>query len=266
MARYDGKRLRGIIGPYIFRDGNSKKHTIVQSKAEKVTQTEASQKTAGVFGNASVLSRNIRDDLRCLTGKFYDGTMINRLNTVNRSIMEHCFDKQTEIYTYQSDSFNNLVGFEFNDYAKLSAHIWVEQVISLEGNNLTLSLPTFAVPTELTMPVRANEAEITVTLGQYVLADRVKKQREEQKLTVVNGEQVPAHDFTFEVAEGCLCVLSINVEYFQTHQSIKKPLNTKTLNPAAVFGAVITPGTFVLPPLEKTEFKSKASPWSRMDK
>ena len=268
MAFFDGKNFRGKIGKVVYKvdkDGRM----IVQSAPGPVKQTEASKKTAGVMGNASTLSKQIRTAMFRLFDDNHPGNMINALSAANRTILEHCCDKETMTYTFQEDSFDNLAGFQFNDKSPISSFLWVKPYLTLNENKdkITLTIPAFEIPQQLKMANYANMCEIHVAMGQYALHKGLEKRIPPQQAEIgVNQTEFPETAFLFDIMPGCLGVIGIGFKYYQLQNQIKTPLNSKLLNPAAIVGAIYTPGTFVKPPQEISANRGKADPWQRMDK
>lgn len=266
MGKFDGKQIIGMVGGLVFKKGRNGK-TIIQSGGGPVKQTKATKTASGIFGKASTLSKAIRVDLSVLINGFYDGAMVNRLNTQNREILEQCYDKDTKQYTFKADSFSRLAGFEFNAKSPLSKNLWVEPQLTLTGNQLTLSLPAMEINEQLKFPVPCNVCEIKVALAFYNLEQGVHKQSVFQVLEVHTDQPLlPAHDFTFEVPDGCLCVMGMKLGYATLKDNIKIIKNNKAFNPAGLCGAVVTPGEFVLTPGVVVPHGKLASVWKIVNK
>jgi hypothetical protein len=132
---------------------------------------------------------------------------------------------------------------------------------------LTLSLPAMEINEQLKFPVGCNVCEIIVALAFYNLEEGVHKQRVFQVLEVNTAQpEVPAHDFTFEVPDGCLCVAGMKLKYATLEDNVKLIKNNKEFNPAGLCGAVITPGEFVLTPGAIVPNGKLPSEWTIVDK
>ena len=266
MGKFDGKQITGLIGNLVFKKGRNG-ITIVQKGPHPGKQTQASKTTANIFAKASTLSKAIRTDLSLLFRDFYDGAMVNRLTKQNREILEQCYNKATKQYTFNEDSFSRLAGFEFNAKSPLAKSLWVEPQLTLAGNQLSLSLPAMEINAQLKFPASCNFCEITVALAFYNLEQGVHKSRVFQLLEI-NTDQplVPAHNFTFEVPDGCLCVMGMKLGYSSLKDNIRVIKNNKEFNPAGLCGAIITPGEFVLTPGAIVPHGKLASIWRDVDK
>lgn len=266
MGKFDGKNFRGLVGPLVLRTGKNGV-TILQTRAHRRKQTKGSKVTAGIFGKASTFSKAIRKDLSVLINGFYDGAMINRLVTANRQILEHCYDKDSKKYTFQEDSFSRLVGEEFNKQSPLTKSLWVVPQVNLSGNQLTLSLPELTIGEHLLFPTGSNFCQIKVVLAFFNLEHGVHKEEVTQFLEISDAQpEVPAHNFVFEVPDGCLCVAGMRLEYYKLENNIKTVKNNKTFNPAAICAAIITPGEFVLTPGVVTPTSKLPSEWKTISK
>lgn len=266
MGKFDGKQIIGLVGNLVLKKG-PKGSTIVQTRPHPGKQTTASKTTASIFAKASTLSKAIRTDLSVLIRGFYDGAMVNRLTRQNREILEQCYHKDTKQYVFNEDSFSRLEGFEFNLKSPLAKNLWAGAQLSLSDNQLTLSLPAMEINEHLKFPARSNVCEITVALAFYNLEAGVHKNSVFQKLEVSAADaEVSAHEFTFEVPDGCLCVIGMRLEYAMLTDHVKVIKNNKEFNPAGLCGAVMTPGEFVLTPGEIVPHGRLASVWKTIDK
>lgn len=265
MGKFDGKQITGAVGPLIFKKSADGKTTIIQTKSDGIKQTKDTKKMATVMGNASTLSAAIRWNLSGLFDKNYQGTMINQLTTANQTILGHCFDKATETYAFQQDSFHNLAGFEFNTKSPLSACLWVEPSLSLDGNVLTVTVPEFNVPNQLKMPRNANAFTLCFQMGAYALHHSQIGDGKHFMIEIEPGQEiVPTQHITFDVLPGCLCVVGMAIHYYKVDNRYKIPKNTKNMNPAAIIDAIITPGEFVLPERRVENGRSYAMDWNSM--
>ncbi len=267
MAIFDGKRLRGIVGNVVFKDDKDKKNTIVQQAPVVVRQSEKTKVASGVFGQGSVLAGVIRRDMEIITRECYDSGMCNRFNKPVRDILNKCFDKATKIYHFSADSFEPLTGFEFNLKSLVTNSLYVKPVVSLSGNQLTVSIPEIQVKQQLKFPAGANLCEIGVVVCFVALEQGMKQEESLQSIEIGSGATVLLpHNFIFEVPEGCLCVVGLGLNYFHKQNDIKTVKTHKTFNPANICGAIITEGVFVDPGMVKTGNTCKASPWSKIIK
>lgn len=265
MAKFDGKQIIGLIGNLVFKKGRGKT-TIIQTKAEKVNQTSANKVAGATFGKASKLAKTIRTDLTILVDDHYDGTMVNRFNTLNRELLAQCYSKDTQHFTFKQDSFDRLQGFEFNSKSPLARSLWVKPEVSLEGNQLQLSLPEINIPDQLKFPSNANTCEIRIAVAMLVLDQALNHHEQYQSIEVTKDQgMIPAQRLIFEVPDGCLCVVAMNLHFTRKYEHMQTVLNDKLFNPTAICGAIITPGTFVIPPPIRTPKGIMPSGWHKID-
>ncbi|MES2458336.1 MAG: hypothetical protein V4594_22450 [Bacteroidota bacterium] len=248
MGTFDGKRIRGLVGSVVFRQGR-KNQEIVQTAPASLKQTKATKIAGKTFGQGSTLACVIREDLRPVTLDNYDGDMVNDFATPVRDVLKQCFDKETGFYTFEQDSFARLEGFEFNPRSLLINSLLVAPETALNGNTFTVSIPEFEVPQKFKFPGNTNVCRLRVGVSVIALHAGLNIDLLVQELEISAGEHiVPASAFEFEVSEGCLCVAAISLTYFRLHEGIKAVYNFKDFHPAAVCGAIVTPGTFIVPP------------------
>ena len=265
MGKFDGKNLKGLIGKIVVRKG--KKAQIVQSAPKNIKQTKETKKAANTFGRGSAVAGVLRRELNSLFEDHYDGGMINRLTTSLAAILRQCHDPKTEEFSFQQDSFERLAGFEFNNKSSLVNSLWVKPEMTYHANLLTISIPEIKIPAQLKFPTKANVCDFNLVVSQIALDKGLDKGKAHYPLSQIieisrSQELIPAQEFTFEIASGVLCVAGIGLNYFKLNNNIKTVINSKTFNPSGIIGALITEGTFVLPPLIKTPKGGVyGSPW-----
>lgn len=251
MARFDGKKITGLIGNLVFKNSADKKGTIIQKKANRVSQTTASKVSSGIFGKASSLGRLFRWDFISLMTGFYDGGMVNRFTKVNRSILEDCYDKVTKTYVFEADSFRRLEGFEFDSKSLLVNYFLADAAVTLEGTELTIKIPAFETNKQLKFPGTANSCKMKLMAGIYNFDLSRKREDQYQEVNIEQQQGlVPEQSFVFEAAEGCLCIAGIGLEYFYQYNDVKNSLNNNEMSPAGLVWATITPGMLSLPSTE----------------
>lgn len=261
MATFDGKHLKGLIGNLVVRKG--KKKQIVQTAPGHIRQTEATKKAANIFGQGSVLAGSVRDNLSALFDSNYDGGMINRLNTPVRAVLRQCYDHETGQFNFADDSFSRLAGFEFNSKSLLINHLWVKPQMKYAENILTISIPEIKIPAQLKFPAKANFCQLKIAVSKIALLQALQHPTYTQEIEISKTDQlIPAREFSFKVPDGVFCVAGISLNYFSLNDNVKTVLNSKTLNPAGIIGAVITPGNFTDPGPVLTETGGRASEWS----
>lgn len=261
MGKFDGKQIIGVVGNLVFKKGIGHS-TIIQRKPYTVKQTKNSKVSAWIFGKASSLSKMLRQEFLAITSDWYDGRMVNRMNTLNRAILSHCYNEQTKAFVFQEDSFRRLEGFEFNVKSLFDNYFWAELRVELDGTSLKLTIPEFETNKQLKYPGKANTCKLRIAIGLYSFEQRLQRELLFRMIDIdQNQAVVPEQEFVFEVPEGCFCVLGLSLEYFYQYDDVKTSLNGKTLGPAKLIYAVITPGTFVEPPTGSTKYKAIASAW-----
>jgi len=244
MARLDGKFLKGIVGNATLKKWRDQQ--IIQIKTHSPRQTEATKKSANLFGKASSLGKLIRQDLANVN---CDGRMVNNLNFEDQKILSQCFDKETEQFIFHEQSFSNLEGFEFNAKSLLKNYLWVKPVLTITNDALLVTLPEIKIPEELNFPVNANLCVLRIKVGLIALKAGYRREMQYQDIDIELGQGiVPAQVWSFIIAQGCLCIASATLYYYKKEGNIQTAINTKQFSPSAIFGALYHPGDFVMPP------------------
>ncbi len=266
MGKFDGKYIRGLVGPVIQR--RTRHGLVVQSTPDKVNQTEGTKKAQGVFGQGSILACTIRDNLISVTQGNWDPGMVNRFNTPVRDVLKQCYDKETDQYTFKENSFGRLAGFEFNVKSLLINYLLVSPEVVFQDNVFKVTVPEIDTTESLRFPGSTNACEINIAFIPVALhAGRIRQPADFRSFNVqIDQGMVPRQEFEFVADPGCLCVAAIGLNYFTLNNGIRTDYNTKVFNPSGVIGAIVVPGVFVEPPLIKEGNKVHASPWTRVYK
>ena len=267
MARFDGKKIRGIVGDVVFKDSEDGKSTIVQAAPVKVRLSKGSKGSNKKFGQASVLAGVIRKRMEQITQTFHDTKMALRSDAIIRDILNKCFDKNTKTYHFPDDCFKPLVGFEFNKKSLVTNSLYVTPEVSLNGNQISVNLPEIQLKKQLKFPKGSNCCEINVIVSFIALEKGMIKSNAAQSIEVESDVEVlPAQEFTFDVPDGVLCVVGLGLTYFSKTNNVKTLMISKAFKPANVCGTCLTPGVFVDPGPVKIGNKIRASPWTKMEK
>jgi len=262
MAIFNGKNLSGSIGKIKF--SNTKDGQRASAMPESVFQTIGSQKTANLFGKASVLGGQIRFGMAEIIAGCYDGKLVNRLTLELQSILTHFYNSASEEFRFSSRSFNKLTGFEFNAASAWRSHLWLTPEVSLDGLILTVRLPALDFSSDLAFPPAANNCVLKILVNQYALEAGYRRYDLEAELEInLSDGFVPEQKWEFEVAEGCLCLVGIGLEYFKLDRNMKTVLQNKTFNPSGICGAVMTSGVFEFP--ENEDEYSSETLWLPLD-
>ncbi|MET1054439.1 MAG: hypothetical protein ABWY16_03960 [Pedobacter sp.] len=93
----------------------------------------------------------------------------------------------------------------------------------------------------------------------FRLTGRYRVQKAEvQSITVEHDEKVISpHAFQYKVPAGCLCVVSIFLNYSTINEAGWKLLKDKNFSPATICGALVSPGSYK---------KGDNHRWTKMDK
>ncbi|MES2416613.1 MAG: hypothetical protein V4541_00410 [Bacteroidota bacterium] len=247
MANSDGKFMRGLINNLLYREYRGKQ--IIQSKPQmrKNHRTAGTIKAAKVFGKASKLACKIRVGLSWTTGKFYDGTMIFRLNTEILHCLNSIKDAETQSFNCRTDSFLSLTGFEFNLGSPLKKQLLIHPRITLNGTTLRVEIPELKIPTELKFPEdRLNYCRLLMETTMIDLVHGHPKHLSPQIMDISYSYKpvlAPGQTFEFELAPGCLCITAISLQYVNSTFAGDVIVNNKSFNPAAIVHATVTGGS-----------------------
>lgn len=261
MARIDKKFIKGTIGPVVYK--KYRKLQVMQGRPTFTpeSQTKGTKEAASAFGIASKLAMSIRENLYPMVTDFFDGTMVNRLNSEIIHILNQSMDRKTRKYLFNPDSFNRLNGFEFNMASPVRDNFLVQPVLSLNNQVLNIHIPEIHVPQSIKFPRVDVSCRVGLAIGFFDLNKGRMRLGDIQSTDIkYNFETfaVPAIDFDFEVEPGCLCVTMLSMQYFKTTFAGSLGFNTKTFNPVAILKSFLSEGVPDPNPAKwkKMEFKT----------
>jgi hypothetical protein len=244
MGKFDGKYLRGAVGASIFKKVGGQQ--IVQGKSKKkMKQSVETKKAAALFGKASSLASYIRVALN-QTINFYDGTMISRLTGEVNQVFNSSLIPESQTLSLNAEAFSRLNGFEFNATSPVRNQIFVQPDVILNGNDLQINLPEINIPMKLKFPVNGAYCVLAFELALFDLQNgQYKKQAIQSTEIKYNFKPavVPASQFNFQTEAGCLCIISIALQYYQKTFAGNSVVNNKSFNPSAILKAFLLEGT-----------------------
>jgi len=246
MAIRKGKSLSGSVDKLVHRKWRNLE--IVQSAPGKggVKQTEATKKASSLFGVASGMAFDIRSMLSFFIINFYDGSNHNRMTALLKSILEKCLDKTTNTYTFVQDTFDRLIGLEFNTSSLLTTYLKVIPTSNYKDGVMTVTVPELINNQEFIFPKETSSCIITIGTESYELREKRRTRGYKSYSFEVDCQQplIESKSFEFEVPDGCLCIVGITIQYYLTDRYGTNRVNSKTLNPSGICGAILTPGEF----------------------
>jgi hypothetical protein len=242
MAIFDGKHLKGLVGKLVLRKHGKKQ--IVQGRPIQVKQTQATKESAKLFGKASRLAKNIRDGLVTALNADTDGEMVNRFNTEVRAILQHCLNPETNKFEFKADSFSRLTDFEFNKHSPFKNYFWESVQTEISDHKMHIHIPTFEVASQLKFPDFNTICELNAQVVMlYLKGKGLSKRLPLQTLEIISTQKIsPAHEFSFEVPDGCLCVVGLYLKYYKMNKTSKMEYIKNGFYPSKICGAWISPG------------------------
>ena len=100
MARYDGKFLRGVVGPVILKKSGNKQQVISRGRADTVKQSATTKQASRTFGMASGLSGQTKKILKEDWGIADDGSVHARLSSALNQLLMRTRDPVTGLYSF----------------------------------------------------------------------------------------------------------------------------------------------------------------------
>ena len=242
MGKLRGKFLIGKIRDLIFKEVRGVQ--LVTSKVEPGTmkQTAATKIAAGTFALASKMSGNFRDAMRDELRVANDGTIHFRLTKALLTILTQCRDKASKNYSFNDDSFNGLVDFNFNT-SMLLAHKLPGKLKTVLDNGLLHVAYADNQPSRNLRFIKGSTA-CKVTFGIVLIRlsnSQVGRDYVLQSVMVKkSAPELKDLAFSFEVPNDCLYLLTATLNYYKGSVPV---MDTK-LNSGAIYDAVIVQGEY----------------------
>jgi hypothetical protein len=240
MAILDGKSLRGSIGNLSFSKLGNK--NVVRSKPGKgnVKQTEATKKSASVFGTyISPLSKYVRMSFQALLTGFYDGAMVNRMNSDISIILYQSITAQGT-FKLEKQSFDRLTGFNFNLVSVLNKSLLIIPETKFTADEIVVSVPEFLVSKGLRFPPKADGCTIEMQVVQFNLEKGLWMVYPPEIIALKKGEQSDKQTFRYPLPTGTLCLVGVRTLYYDQYKIV---LNSKAFNPMAIVASGFNPGS-----------------------
>ena len=240
MGRTKGNVISGKVGHMIGRNVGDEQ--IWTGLGKVPNQTEATKKSAALFGINSTLASYIRNSVCYNSAR--DRTMISRLTSATYAIVRHCHDKETNSFTFKKNSFNRLDGFEFNLNSPLIDSLWVKPKLTILDKKLIVVLPEINVPKELKFPAKTISCSPLLDVFLYTPAEGYFwfKSHEIEEISNVKAI-IPAQEFIVDIPQGCIALVGLSLFYFSKEYNVKKMINSRDFSPAGISGVIINPGT-----------------------
>jgi len=244
MAIFDGKFIRGVIGDVVFRKVGNMQTMSRRVPKGTIKQTAATKKASGIFAFASSLGAHFREVLKADLKGFSDTDMHSRLTAGFCSILNRCRDPETGLFDFQENSFSELEGLDFNNLSRLMSSLGVKPMLGMKDGTISLLLPSLR---QIKFPSPAISCEMTISVTLVALEEGIITQHPDRKKILI--EKISAsrnpYQFRFDVPAGCLCLVSMFLDFYVDYKNYIRLFNSKQFSPAAVCGAIISPGKFV---------------------
>lgn len=246
MATREGNFLVGVLGGLIFKQVNGKQVITTRIPPGTLKKTEAMKKSSDTFGMASSLSAAIMKTLSVQINHYHDGTAFSRLTGEMRKVLGTIRDPGSMLYHFESDSFKDLCGFEFNQLSKVKGRMASLPEVDLGDGILNVRVDELLIPREFKFPEGSFQCRLMVCVSLFRLNDGLAAELPDVKTVVITMDKarLPKQNFQFQVPAGCLCITSLFLEYAAAGKNGWEVLNHKKLNPGRICDAVITPGTY----------------------
>lgn len=239
MAIFNGKNIKGTIGPISLTPRGNE--TIIRSKPGRggVKQTAATKKSAALFGTViSPFAKLLRQAAAPLHLGFYDGAMVNRMNSAVATIFnQHLTDEGN--FSLNEESFKRLNGFDFNSQSPLNKSLLITPRVNLAGEELSMNLSPFEVSKNLKFPHTAQNCVIQFQLALFNLDQNKWKLEAPKELSIAKSQKnSEGISLSYTIPEGTLVLLVCAIRYFKNNLM----MDHKSFHPAGIIEALYRTG------------------------
>lgn len=246
MATQEGKFLKGVLGGLVFKIVNGKQVISTRIASGTMKQNAAMKRSSDTFGMAASLSAAIRNGLSVQINRFHDGTAVSRLTGEIFKILGNSRNPESLLYSFKTDNFKNLIGFEFNQFSRVKDRVAVLPAVNLTDGILNVKIHKLSIPRELKFATGSFRCQLSVCVSLFRLKDGLATELPDVKTVVItrDKDRLVEQEFQFEVPDGCLCIASLFMEYTAAGKNGWEVLNHKKLNPGCICTAVVRPGNY----------------------
>lgn len=237
MAIVKGKFIIGVAGAVIYKTYRGQQ--VITGKARGTVKiTEATKKSANIFGKSSTFACQIRLGLNTIVTKNHDGTMHFRLTQDVARIVNKALDPENSDFYFGPSDFDALTGFQFNIKSPFKQSLLVPPYITVTDNQLTLHQPEINVPKDLKFPLNATSCNINFVVMEFNLLEGTKKRTLIGTKKIENNKGIyAAEEWTAPLQEGWFTVIAISLNYVQQTFAGDVILNSKDFCPAMIVQA-----------------------------
>jgi len=246
MAKLIGNLLSGSVGPYVFRILNGKQVVSLKPAAGTVKQSTATKQVNKFFGNAATLGAQVRRTLADQYPNLFKIEAINNITSKLIKCLKESHDPIKDKYNFKEDSFKSLAGVEFNKRSQVNRLINVHTNIELTGSILSVNMGYIDIERGVVFPRDSVRCEIVIALSLFRLFDgKMVEVAESQSLNFKFNEKfIEPTTFHFYVPPGCLCLVSMFLNYSTAGKSTWYTYQDHITSPGCFCGAVYTPGKY----------------------
>lgn len=246
MAIIENEIIRGLLGPVIFKYRNGKQLITAKMAKGTMRQTKATIKAGGNFGMANVFASDIKRCLSMVLNNFQDADMFKRLCKTLYAAFLTTRLPGSNLFDFKADSFNALIGFDFNIRSSLKSYLKVTPVVTRTAGRVSVYIPELDQPKTLLYQSDAFICDIVASLSLFRLKDGLRAYESENQTIRLRRNKIgiDAHEFIFNVPDGCFCLISLSLYYFAVRKTHVELLNTNKFNPSMICDAFITAGIY----------------------
>lgn len=244
MGKFDGKFLRGTVGDVVFKKVLEQQIVQGKTKKKKIKQTQNTKNASTTFGKASNLAADIRVALSPTIGD-YDSMMISRFTGETTQVLNAAIIPGTKTFDFSIAPFNRFNGFEFNNTSPVRDRFFAQPSVTASSNGIKIAVPEMQIPQDLRFPSSAKKCVLAFQVALFDLKNGRYLVQDVQYIEIkykYKPEVIPPAEFSFEAETGCLCVITLTLQYITETFSGNSVINNKSFNPAAILKAFMLPG------------------------
>jgi len=146
---------------------------------------------------------------------------------------------------------------EFNKSSPLTKNLDFTPLVNYSKGKISIKQPSTSNLSKIRYPTAATNCELTIIAVLFELENGYRSFSPmcQKHILGKGAKNPPIVDAEFAIPDGCLCIVSIFLNYFSLYDQYLEPQNSRTHSPGGISGAILSPGTYL---------DTNSLPWTNM--
>lgn len=245
MAKFKNGMLSGALGKLVFKIIKGECFAVQRMEPGTMKQSKGTKAVGKTFGRTSAFAMYFMSLFKMQLKGLQDPGMCIRLMGLLNKLLYACQDENHK-FSFKQNSFKSLVGFEFNKKSPFNESFKTIPIISFKDGALSIVLNELDNPQQIAYPEYCSTSELIAGMVLFRLKDGFRINSPEiQSIMMKRGAtELSQHEFVFAVPDGCLCMVSLSLNFYSMQRNYTALLNNKDFHPMMICEALISPGEY----------------------